>query len=83
MYCIIALNFRTLDKGLKEVWQAMETPKDLGAKKSGKSKNASASLENQALRDTISASQYKLMRCEEELKKTKDQLKCLVHLVKK
>eukprot|EP00112_Aurelia_sp_Birch-Aquarium-sp1_P006524 Seg1719.8 transcript_id=Seg1719.8/GoldUCD/mRNA.D3Y31 product="hypothetical protein" protein_id=Seg1719.8/GoldUCD/D3Y31 len=61
----------------------METQKDLGSKKLAKSKSTSTSLENQALRDTISASQYKLMRCEEELKKTKDQLKCLVHLVKK
>ena len=52
-------------------------------KRAGRAKSATTSVENQALRDTINASHFQLMKCQEELKHTKDQLRCLIHLIKR
>ena len=42
-----------------------------------------STIEKQILRDTVSTSQIQLQICEAELKRTKEQLKCLIHLVKR
>eukprot|EP00794_Sanderia_malayensis_P018667 gene18667-20552_t len=61
----------------------MEARRVKSAKIQRPNRTRSYSVENQTLRDSVDASQIQLTICETELKKTKEQLKCLIHLVKR